>query len=180
MLQIKVDDREFYDEVNNLFVTVNGGTLQLEHSLVSLSKWESKWCKPFLTKDNKTREETLDYIRCMTINNHVDPNIYLALTNKNIKEITDYIEHPMSATTIKENKNAKGGRRIVTSEVIYYWMVSLNIPFECQKWHLNRLLKLIQVCNAENAPASKLSKKQTARDYAAINAARRKKFNSKG
>ena len=180
MLQITIPTTELYDERTGEFVTVRGATLQLEHSLVSLSKWESKWCKSFLSNSNKTDEETLDYIRCMTITQNVDPNIYNYLTNDNIIQINKYIEAPMTATYFSEDKSKKGGREVVTAELIYYWMIALNIPFACEKWHLNRLLTLIRVCNIKNSPPKKRSRKEILSRNAALNAARRQQFNSKG
>lgn len=180
MLQINVPAREFYDEVNERFINVKETALTLEHSLVSLSKWEQKWCKPFLGKDDKTNEEILDYIKCMTLTQNVDPNVYLALSNENVTMIREYIDDPHTATTIKENPNAPKSHEIVTSELIYYWMIALNIPFECQKWHLNRLLTLIKVCNIKNAPPKKMSQHQLLSRNAALNAARRQKLHSKG
>lgn len=154
--------------------------MQLEHSLVSLQKWESKWCKPFLSKREKTAEELLDYVKCMTITQNVDPNIYSFLTNENLKEINSYIEAPMTATTINEDKKAKSNREVVTAELIYYWMFSLNIPFECRKWHLNQLITLVKVCSIKNQPPKKTSKKDLLSRNAALNAARRKQFNTTG
>lgn len=178
MLNIVVPDQEFFNEETQEFFTLKGQTLQLEHSLVSLSKWESKWNKPFLSKNEKTLKETIDYIRCMTITQNVKPYIYDMLTNKNILDINKYIDSPMTATTF--NVQNTPSREIVTSEIIYYWMISLNIPLECQKWHLNRLLTLIRVCNLKNAPSKKMSKKEIMSRNAALNAARRKKLNTKG
>lgn len=181
MLQIKVPlSPEGWDEEKNEFVEPKVQVLQLEHSLVSLSKWESKWCKPFLSKTPKTSEETLDYIKFMTITQHVKPEVYDHLTESNIAEINNYIESPMTATTFADDKNSKNNREIITSEVIYYWMVALQIPFECQKWHLNRLITLIRVCNIKNAPPKKMSKREIMSRNAALNAARRKQMNSKG
>ena len=180
MLWITVPARELWDEKNQRFINTKEQTLQLEHSLVSLSKWESKWNKPFLLQGEKTTEETIDYIRCMTLTQNVKPEVYLCLTDKNIKDVTNYIYAPMTATTFSDDKSTKKSREIVTSELIYYWMIALNIPFECQKWHLNRLLTLVRVCNVKNAPPKKTSKKDLMRRYAEINAANRKKFNSKG
>lgn len=179
MLRVTIDPVEQWDELNNEFVTFEGRTLTLEHSLVSLSKWESKWNKPFLTKDEKTLEETLDYIRCMTLDKNVDESVYSFLSEQNIKEINEYIAAPMTATTFYNNKKG-GSREIVTSEVIYYWMISLNIPFECQKWHLNRLITLIKVCEIKSSPAKKMSRSEIMSRNAALNEARRKKFNSAG
>ena len=180
MLQITIPAKELWDEQQQKFITVKGQTLQLEHSLVSLSKWESKWCKPFLGKDEKTYEETIDYIQCMTITQNVDPDIYKYLSDKDIAKINKYIAAPMTATTITELKSSKSSSEIITSELIYYWMVALNIPFECQKWHLNRLITLVRVCNAKNEPPKKMGRQSTANRYAAVNAARRKKLGTRG
>jgi hypothetical protein len=184
MLQITIPAAvlEEFDEDTNEFVyttIAKEQTLQLEHSLVSLSKWESKWCKPFLSKAEKTSEEILDYIKFMTITQNVKPDVYNRLTTNNIEEINKYIDSPMTATTFTKD-NTKGSREIVTAELIYYWMIALNIPFECQKWHLNRLLTLIRVCNIKNTPPKKMSKRATASQYAQLNAARRKQMNTKG
>lgn len=180
MLQITVPAMELWDEKKEEFVTVKEQKLCLEHSLVSLSKWESKWRKPFLSKDKKTEEETRDYVRCMTITQNVDPNIYNYLTEKNMKEIRNYITAPMTATWFNETKNSNRNQEKVTSELIYYWMISFGIPLECQKWHLNRLMTLINVCNIKNQPPKKHSMKEIMSRNTALNAARRKKLNSKG
>lgn len=180
MLQITVPATDLWDEENETFISTKEQTLQLEHSLISLSKWESKWCKAFLSKDEKSYEETLDYIKCMTLTQNVDPMVYRCLTRDNIAEVNKYIEAPMTATYFNEDKNGKKSREVVTSELIYYWMIALTIPFECQKWHLNRLLTLIRVCNIKNAPPKKMSKRDIMSRNAALNAARRQQFNSKG
>ena len=180
MLTITIPASEMWDEKNEKFVDIKECALQLEHSLISLSKWESKWCKPFLFTKEKTEEETLDYVRCMTLTPNIDPIIYNFLTNENVREINKYIDDPMTATTFSEDPTAKCNREIITSELIYYWMISLNIPVEFQKWHLNRLLTLIRVCNVKNQPPKKMSKKEIMRRNAALNAARRKQLNSKG
>ena len=171
---------EGWDEQKQEFVEPKVQVLQLEHSLVSLSKWESKWCKPFLTKTEKSVEETLDYIKFMTVSQNVKPEVYDHLTLENIRAINDYIAAPMTATTFSDDRNGKINREIVTSELIYYWMITLNIPFECQKWHLNRLITLIKVCNIKNAPPKKMSKKDIMSRNAQLNAARKKQLNTKG
>jgi hypothetical protein len=135
--------------------------------------------KPFLSKEPKTAAETIDYIKCMTITQNVNPRVYNSLTNKNIEDINEYIDKPMTATTFS-SENKVGSREIITSELIYYWMFSLNIPMECQKWHLNRLLTLIRVCNIKNQPPKKMSRREIASRNAQLNTARRKKLNSKG
>lgn len=180
MLEITIPSLEFFDESTQEFIKTKEQTLRLEHSLVSLSKWESKWCKPFLSKQEKTLEETLDYIRCMTLTQNVDPDVYNYLTADNIAQINKYIEAPMTATTFTEDKNSKSNRQIVTSELVYCWMVTLQIPFECQKWHLNRLLTLVRVCNIQNQPPKKMSKKDVMSRNAQLNAARKKQLNTKG
>lgn len=181
MLQIEIPlSPEGWDEEKEEFVTGKAITLQLEHSLVSLSKWESKWNKPFLAKGERTLEETLDYIKFMTLTKNVDDSVYKKLTSDNIRQINDYISAPMTATTFYDDKQPKGSKEIVTAELIYYWMIALNIPFECQKWHLNRLLTLVRVCNVKNAPPKKMSKRDIASRNAQLNAARRKQLNTKG
>lgn len=180
MLTITIPARELFDEETQTFFTTKKQTLVLEHSLVSLSKWESKWHKPFLTNDEKTLEETIDYIKCMTITQNVDPTVYNFLSQFNVQEINNYIQNPMTATTFN-NDNQKGrAKEVITSELIYYWMITLNIPMECQKWHLNRLLTLVRICNVKNTPPKKMSKRDVASRYASLNAARRNKLNSKG
>lgn len=191
MLQIVIPGRpetEWWDPTkgeNGEFVIIPGTkerALQLEHSLVSLAKWESKWCKPFLSKTPMTSEETIDYIRCMTITQNVPLEVYNNITNDIVEEVTNYINAPMTATWFADSK--KGGGRssgeMVTAEVIYYWMIALQIPSEYQKWHLNRLLTLIQVCSEKNKPSKKMSKRAIMNQNTALNAARRAQFNSKG
>lgn len=180
MLQIIVPALEYYDEIKNEFVTSEGQTLQLEHSLLSISKWEAKWNKAFLTKHDKTFEETIDYIKCMTISRNIDPSVYERLTSENIAQINDYIGAPMTATYFREEKSGPGRRDVITSELIYYWMIALGIPFECQKWHFNRLLTLIRVCNIKNSPPKKMSQREIMRENAALNAARKKRLKTNG
>ena len=183
MLQIKVPlEPERWDEEKEEFIIPKTQTLQLEHSLVSLSKWESKWNKPFITnnKKDKTTEEILDYIKCMTITQNVDPKVYDHLTDDNIKEIDKYIGNSMTATTFSDNGTAKANREVVTAEVIDYWMITLNIPSEYRKWHLNRLLTLIRVCNIKNSPQKKRSQRDVMRQNTELNRARRQRHNSRG
>lgn len=180
MLYITIPSCEMYDESTEEFVYAKEQTLQLEHSLVSLSKWESKWCKPFLSKQDKTMEETIDYVRCMTVNQVSDPTVYSRLTIDNLNSINEYIGSPMTATTFSNTPKGGSSGEQVTSELIYYWMIALNIPFECQKWHLNRLLTLIRVCEVKNQPPKKMSKREIMSRNAALNAARRKKLGTKG
>ena len=180
MLRITIPATEMWDERNAEFVSTKEQTLQLEHSLVSLSKWESKWGKSFISTTNMTYEETIDYIKCMTLTQNVNPDVYRNLTNQNIEDVRQYINAPMTATYFAENKNKKKNREIVTAEIIYYWMIALNIPFECQKWHLNRLITLIRVCEIKNKPAKKMSRREILSQNAALNEARRKQLNTTG
>lgn len=177
MLEITIPAGEAFDPVKEEFVNSPGCTLKLEHSLVSISKWEAKWKRPFLEKGPITTEEIIDYVKCMTITQNVRPDVYMFIDASIMSQINDYINDTRSATKIKQTQNKKPGpREIYTSEVLYAYMVSLQIPFECQKWHLNRLLTLIQSCNRLNEPPKKLS----AKDRRAINAANRKRFHTKG
>ena len=180
MLQITIPAVEQWDESVQEFVYSKPQTLQLEHSLISLSKWESKWHKPFLSKTEKTTEETIDYIRCMTLTQNVKPEVYSNLSVENILQVNEYIENPMTATTFIEDRDRKKSREIVTAELIYYWMISLNIPVEFEKWHLNRLLTLIRVCNIKNQPPKKSSRREIMSRNAALNAARKRQLNTNG
>lgn len=181
MLSITIPAIEGWDEKSEQFtILAEEVTLMMEHSLVSVSKWESKWCKPFLTKEDKTSRELMDYIKFMTLNKNVDPSVFNRLTEDNINDINKYIDAPMTATTFSADPNKKKSRERVTSEIIYYWMIALNIPFECQRWHLNRLLTLIRVCNIKNTPSKKKRSSDTASRWAAINDARTKKLNTRG
>ncbi len=180
MLKITVPGLELYDETKNEFINYKDQILQLEHSLVSISKWEAKWHKPFLSDEDKTLEEIIDYIKCMTITQNVKSDVYDRLTSDNIQTINDYIQDSMTATTFSDDKKKTGKKEIVTSEVIYYWMVTYNIPMECQKWHLNRLLTLVKVCTIKNSPPKKMSNSEIISRNKALNAARRKKLNTKG
>ena len=179
MLKLTIPAAEQYDEINEEFITSKELVLQLEHSLVSLSKWESKWCKPFLSKDDKTFEESVDYIRCMTLTQNIIPSAYNFITQENVTQVSTYIEAPMTATVF-HNEKKSGTREIVTAEIIYYWMISMTIPFECQKWHLNRLLTLINVCNIKNQPAKKMSKNELINRNRELNASRKNDLNTKG
>lgn len=183
MLEISVEVvPELWNEETQEFIPAKEQKLQLEHSLVSLSKWESKWCKAFLSKEPKTTEQTIDYIKCMTLTKNVDPDIYNNLSNSNITEINRYIESPMTASVVPDIDQKSGVKDTPTAEIIYYWMIALQIPFECQRWHLNRLLSLIKVCNYKNQPENKrrMSNKELMSRNAALNEARRLKHNSKG
>lgn len=179
MLKIIIPSADLYDEGKEEFIVLKEQSLQLEHSLVSISKWESKWEKPFLIKEHKTLAETIDYVRCMTLTQNVKPEVYAGLTTKNLDDIIEYIETPMTATVFSDMCKTIN-RETVTSEIIYYWMIALNIPFECQKWHLNRLITLINVCNIKNQPVKKMRQGEILSRNAALNAARKQRLNTKG
>lgn len=183
MLQLEIPEREFYDELTSSFIKTKKESLQLEHSLVSLSKWESKWCKPFLSKETKTYSETIDYIRCMTITQKVDQQVYLNLPGEIFTQVDEYINQKMTATWFNDKENNQKSREVITAEIIYYWMIAHNIPMECQKWHLNRLLTLIRVCNIKNQPPKKSGRKEGRKERgsrAALNRARRAQHGTNG
>lgn len=181
MIRISTQSGDVFDEKTQEFVHVEGGSILLEHSLRSLAKWESRWKKPFLSKDQKTRAETIDYARCMSLTPGVDPKVFNLLTDRDLAKINQYITDPMTATTFSNNGPKRGfSREIITAELIYYWMVALQIPFECQDWHLNRLLTLIRVCEIKNQPKKKQSQKEIASRNARLNAERRQRLGTKG
>lgn len=177
MLTIKLKE-EYWDEKKEEFIHTDGGEIHLEHSLVSISKWESKWKKSFINSDKQIGDELYDYIRCMS-KEPISLDLVKSMGVGVIQQIVEYINDPMSATTVKSNGPKRPNREIITSELIYYWMIALNIPFECQEWHLNRLLKLIEVCNLKNDP-KKMGKNEILRQNRDLNAARRKALHSKG
>lgn len=179
MLKIILPEVEKFNEETSEFIYSPSIELQLEHSLISISKWESKWEKSFLATQDKTTEETLDYIRCMS-NEDIPFDTIKNLSARNITDINNYINSPMTATKFFEDNKTGGSRETVTAELIYYWMITLNIPMECQYWHLNRLLTLIRVCNVKNSPPKKMSKQEILSRNAALNAARKKQLNTKG
>lgn len=151
MLEITIPEREMYNEQTGEFITLKEQKLQLEHSLISLSKWESKWKKPFLGDTERTREEILDYIRCMTLNQHVDPLVYDYIPFDVYQQVYDYIKNDQTATKIYDRRPKRGKSETITSELIYYWMIFHGIPKECEKWHLSRLLILIQICSIKGS-----------------------------
>ena len=178
--RITIPAIEVYDESKDEFIDFKEQTLTFEHSLVSLSKWESKWHIPFIKNSKEmTMEQLQSYLQFMTLTQNVDPRIYKYLPVQVINELVEYIEDPMTATWFN-NKRAAPNRQIVTAEIIYYWMIQLNIPFECQKWHLNRLLTLIRVCNEKNQPPKKMSNKAAMSQQRQLNAMRRATAHSKG
>lgn len=186
MLTIIIPAGEYFNNKTNEFISVKEKTLVLEHSLVSISKWESKWHKPFLGREDKTAEEIRDYVRCMTLTQNVPEKDYLRLTSDSLNKIRDYIDDPMTATTFSEDKRPGQNSanlfktKVTTSEEIYYWMIKANIPMECQKWHLNRLLTLIRICNIKDTPKKKMGKKDIFNRNRELNEARRKALHTTG
>lgn len=180
MLKITIPGVESYDELKSEFITSDEVHLQLEHSLASLSKWESVWEKPFLSDEPKSLEETVAYVKDMVLTPEVPDEVFDQLTNDNLRQINDYIAKKMTATWFNERGPKKPNTKTITSELLYYWMVAHSIPFECQYWHLNRLLTLIRVCNAENAPEEEMSQADMLAERRRLNEERRKQFGTKG
>lgn len=181
MLRIEVPEMELFNDKTNEFFMIGGVSLQMEHSLVSLSSWESKWHIPLLGKEDKTKEQMLDYVRCMTLTEDVDPITYRYLPNDLFSKIVDYIHDPATATTIHSIQKTVGGKKeTITAEIIYYWMVTLGVPGEYETWNLNRLFTLLSVISIKNSPQKKIGRREAAEWRAAENARRRAKYHSKG
>lgn len=183
MLQVTIPSTEYWDEGKQEFIYTKGATFQIEHSLVAISKWESKWHKSFLSPKNqasRTKEEFVDYVRCMTITQNVDPEVYKYLSRANIEAIYKYMQDPMSATKFTSPSESRPSSDTKTAELIYWEMLTCGIPFECQKWHLNRLLTLIEVCSRKNGNGKRMSKSDVMKRNSSINAARRKKHHTRG
>lgn len=180
MLRLIVEGEEFYDEAENEFHSVGDVVLDLEHSLVSLSKWESKFQKPFLASGDKTTEEVFGYIRAMILTEDVDENIIFRLSQQNLDKINKYIESKESATSFGMMPETPGKGETITSELIYYWLVAFNIPFECETWHLNRLFALIRICNIKNSKPKKMSRNEIAMRNRELNAQRRAQLGTSG
>ena len=181
MLSINIKSRELFDERTSEFITVKGGTLKLEHSLVSISKWESKWKIPFLSKEKKTNEQIDDYIRCMSVNGDPDPILIASISSEDKNRIIDYIEEKQTATwfsNLDDKRNTQSD--VITSELIYYWMIEYQIPHEYEKWHLSRLLTLIEICNRKNSTPKKMSQAEIIARNKALNAERKAKLHSRG
>lgn len=180
MLTIVVPGIELYDEQREEFTTYKEFTLELEHSLVSLSKWEAFYEKPFLSKEEKTSEEILGYVKAMTLTPEVPLDVFSRLTPENFAQIDAHINSKQSATWFSDLGNQRPSREVITTELIYYWMVSFNIPFECQYWHLNRLLTLIRIFSVKNAPTKKMSRGEMLARNRALNAQRREQLGTRG
>lgn len=184
MITIHIPAREYFDERTETFENYPARSYKLEHSLLSISKWESKWHKPFIERDKEKKKslpEELDYIRCMAIGDVPDEKTLYAIPASEVQRVSDYINDSMTATWFNEKKEGRTpDRHVITSEIIYYWMISHSIPFECEKWHLNRLLTLIRVCNIKAGGQKKMSKQEAAAQRRALNAQRKQKYHTKG
>lgn len=180
MLSITIPAQEMFNDKDQTFIDLPEINLELEHSLVSLSKWESKFNKPFLSLENKTQEETIGYIEAMILNPIYPTNFWMQLTQKNIDEINEYIDSKQSATTFGEMPKHKSRGEVITSELIYYWMIAFNIPFDCERWHLNRLFSLIRICNIKQGKPKKMTRSEIAQRNRELNAQRRAKLNTSG
>lgn len=181
MLSINIPETELFDEETDRFMKVKPQSLNLEHSLISISKWETNHCKPFLTKEKKSTEEILDYIRCMIINPPKNVDIVKAFTSKEINEVIEYINKKKTATTVTFfSKQPHSKQETITSELVYYWMFSAGIAIECEKWPLDRLFALIKIFGAKNAPKQKGTNREYKRMQSDINAKRRAALHSKG
>lgn len=180
MLRLVVSGVEHYDEEEEKFFTVGDVTLEMEHSLVSLSKWESKYEKPFLDKTEKSAEEILDYIKMMLLTPGIPEEVFSKLSEENIQAINAYIDAKMTATWFHEEPGSRRSQEVVTAELIYYWMVAFQIPFECQYWHLNRLFTLIRICNIKNSKPKKMSRAEVAARNRELNAQRKAQFATRG
>jgi hypothetical protein len=180
MLKLIINQQEHYDEVNSEFVKLNGQTIELEHSLLSLSKWESIYQIPFLGPETKTSDQVMTYIKCMILTPDVDESIFQHFTQEDLDKIDKYINSKESATTFGIMPQQKGPGEVITSELIYYWMVAFNIPFECEKWHINRLFSLVRICNIKNSKPKKMSRHEIAEQNRALNEQRKKQYNTTG
>ena|SRR6187402_411962 len=180
-IQVTIASEEGFDPKTKKFVdSAEYFELQLEHSLVSLSKWESHFEKAFLSQNDKSYEETLWYIQAMTQTPNVPAEVWDKLSEKNLEAINEYIMAKQTATTFSEPPGRGGSGEYITAELIYYWMVALQIPFECQYWHLNRLLTLVKVCNLKNQPQKKMSPREAARKARELNETRRRELGTTG
>lgn len=173
-------EEETFDEKEALFLPAKTFPLELEHSLVSLSKWESREEKPFLGKEKKTDQETLAYVKDMAVEPNVPHQVFEAFTNSDLLAVNNYISAKMTATWIREVGPQRHTNEVITAELIYYWMIAMQIPFECQHWHLNRLLTLIRVCNEKNKPSKKMDRKSAQQQQRQLNAQRRARLGTRG
>lgn len=179
-LKLDIPYTELFDEQTNRIYRCKECSITLEHSLVSIHKWEQKYHRAFFTKGPNNREELLDYIRFMTISSNTDPNVYYCLNANHFKELNEYMQNPMTASTIADGPQSNKAKDVVTAELIYYWMFELHIPYECRKWHIKTLLTQIRLCNAKQEKPRKMPKKAVMNQYSALNELRRQQLNTRG
>lgn len=180
MLTITIKEIETFDEEKQEFGKHPEVILNLEHSLISLSKWESKYLKPLLSSNKITSEEILTYIQMMIVDPTIDPKVIYRCSEDDLTRVQEYMDSPESATTFGELPARRGASEVITSELIYYWMTAFQIPFEAQHWHLNRLFSLVRICNMKNTPPQKMSKAEAAQKMRDMNAQRKKEFGTSG
>jgi hypothetical protein len=180
MLKLFVAGTEYFDDETQTFETVGGVEIELEHSLLSVSKWESKFQKPFLSRTQRTREEVLAYVEAMIVTPDYPLDIIGRLDQDNLEAINKHIESKESATTFGSMPERPGRGEVITAELVYYWMVAFNIPFECERWHLNRLFALIRICNIKNSKPTKMSRHEVLARNRELNAKRKAEFNTRG
>lgn len=180
MKEIFIPRQSLWNKQTEKFIEIEAQTIKLEHSLRSIRLWESKWKKSYIFTKEKTVEEAFDYIKHMTLN-RVNPNVYYALTEEDVLSIKKYIEDPMTATTIDNIQKKQSSNEIVTAELIYYWMIAQNIPWQFENWHINQLMTLIEVCALKNDPnPKKMSRNEIFARNKALNAQRKAALKSRG
>ena len=188
MKKVDIPSGLLFNDADQTFIETQAVTLELEHSLAAISKWECKWHTPFFGEQKKTNDQVIDYIKCMTLNEDVDPNVYLVLPQTVIQEIGEYLENPMTSikwpdkpmNNGKTRTYGKPSKETITSELIYYWMFTQNIPLECENWHINKLLSVIRMCSTKNTPPKKTNPNAILARNASLNAARRKALGTTG
>lgn len=179
MLEIEVPETEYFDDATSLFVKRPGKILRFEHSLLSVSKWEAHFEKAFLSKAEKTPEEMLNYIHYMRLDPGPISDLY-SLTKEHFVEINAYMNSKATATTFQDRASGRQSTEIITSELMYYWMTAYQIPFECETWHLNRLMALIKICSIKNAPQKKMRRSEILARNRTLNEQRLSKYNTSG
>jgi hypothetical protein len=180
MLTITVLGEEHWDQENEKFVYPDSFKLELEHSLVSLSKWESKWEVPFLGEKPKTTEMVLDYIECMILTPDPPADWISKLSKENIEEITAYFDSKQSATWFNDHHPEPKTGETITSELVYYWLDICDIDWQAQYWHLNRLLTLVKIHTVKQAKPKPMSRSEMLRRRRALNKQRLKEMEEGG
>lgn len=183
MLRLTLPSTDFWDPRKEEYVQIGGYEVDLEYSLFTIARWESKWKKPFITSLPKfTRKDEIEWYKAMCMTEGIPDEAWMVMTPKIRQDIYDYVTDPMSATTINHRgpKTPGGPKTIMTAELVYYYMVTLGVPFECEHWHFNRLMKLVDVCFVKNSPPKKMGKQEAAQMYRELNARNRAKYNSRG